>query len=465
MMNQQSPSQRRNAFQPAGRIFLCLLGVLMFQSLAVCQGRWQPNAPVRVTVLIMYTSGSPGHRRPPKRLAGSATLQLNGKSYPIDQKNNAQSVITVARGDYKLKAFVGGMSLLWVDQGAMRRQVDATGAARLPLDGDCSLRLTFLQGGTAGPPDSDGPFSAQLDCDPLEVVPNQQSKICHIIISGWCRNTSRPVEVIFPKESDGFGSQDEDGVTGIVIPIGRGTVDTSNMSGFRDDDGGYGKTYKWTLFVRARGNATPGPKIIPIIVRQENCGQVRLDLTVRVLPGRGGRGGSTATNSSGSKLPSPRSGSTKRPRTARVPQPKVPQPRVPQPRVAQSGTTGGTGGSATTPANRQKSQNQFNEGNRLAEDGNWTQAMQRFRAALQLDPNNSEAWSGLGDAYANSNQWSEAEKAYRGAVRANPQESLYHAQLAKALLKQGRRAEAIKEAQTARRLGLEDHEVFDELGV
>lgn len=48
-------------------------------------------------------------------------------------------------------------------------------------------------------------------------------------------------------------------------------------------------------------------------------------------------------------------------------------------------------------------------------------------------------------------------------MRLNPDESLYHAQLANALLKLNRRDEAMKEAQEAIRLGLEDHEVFDEL--
>jgi Tetratricopeptide repeat len=156
-------------------------------------------------------------------------------------------------------------------------------------------------------------LSARLDCGTLEVVRNQNSETCHIIISGWRRDTAHRVEVVFPRQSDGSGSQDRGGRTGIVVPIGQGSEAPHNMSGSRGPDGSYGKSYSWTLFVRARGNAPVGTQSIPIIVRQQTGGQVRLAMKVRVLPGRSKQTGArrdgegTVTGGSGGRPPITRS--------------------------------------------------------------------------------------------------------------------------------------------------------------
>jgi tetratricopeptide (TPR) repeat protein len=101
----------------------------------------------------------------------------------------------------------------------------------------------------------------------------------------------------------------------------------------------------------------------------------------------------------------------------------------------------------------------------LYEEGQWPQAEAEYRRVLRLKPGLYEGWNGLGDTYSKLGKWAEAEKAYREAVRLLPEESYYHAQLAYALLKQGRQDEARRVAQQAIRLGLENHEVFDELGL
>lgn len=67
------------------------------------------------------------------------------------------------------------------------------------------------------------------------------------------------------------------------------------MSGARGADGNYGKEYLWTVFVRARSTAPAGTQAIPIIVRQEGAGEVKLDLNVRVVPGRSKQVGPVAT--------------------------------------------------------------------------------------------------------------------------------------------------------------------------
>ena len=100
----------------------------------------------------------------------------------------------------------------------------------------------------------------------------------------------------------------------------------------------------------------------------------------------------------------------------------------------------------------------------LYEAENWPQAEAEYRRVLRLHPKLDDGWNGLGDTYIKQSKWGEAEKAYREAVRLKPGESFYHAQLASALLKRNR-DEAMKEALKAICLGLEDHEVFDELGL
>jgi tetratricopeptide (TPR) repeat protein len=98
-----------------------------------------------------------------------------------------------------------------------------------------------------------------------------------------------------------------------------------------------------------------------------------------------------------------------------------------------------------------------------AAEGKWPQAEVEYRAALKAHPASSECWNDLGNAFFEQGKWQDAEKAHRAAVRLDPKESFFHAQLALDLLRQNRKPEALKEANEAKRLGLEDHEVFDEL--
>lgn len=155
----------------------------------------------------------------------------------------------------------------------------------------------YQKGATAPPPtptptpspspaEEEAHLAAYLEPATLEVVPDQNGQSARLIISGWKRNTSRPVEVSFPRQSDGFGSQDGQGVTGIVVPLGQGAQDVANMSGARGPDGSYGKFYQWSVFVRARSTAKAGTVPIPIVVQQEGAGKVQVTLNVRVLPGR-----------------------------------------------------------------------------------------------------------------------------------------------------------------------------------
>jgi hypothetical protein len=153
------------------------------------------------------------------------------------------------------------------------------------------------------------------------------------------------------------------------------------------------------------------------------------------------------------------------------PQPVSLQPVAPPP-TGNTGddtwiVTGGTGDIEITPQHRSPAaaQAHYDKGSEYYDNGLWAQAESEYRQALKLDPKFDECWKMLGDASSHQNKWAEAEKAYREATRLKPGEGYYHAQLASALLKLGRRDEAITAARKAIQLGLEDHEVFDELGL
>ena len=105
------------------------------------------------------------------------------------------------------------------------------------------------------------------------------------------------------------------------------------------------------------------------------------------------------------------------------------------------------------------------KGQDFGDDGKWAQAEQEFVAASKEKPKSAEIWRGLGDARYQQSKWQAAESAHRQAVKLQPGEGLHHANLAADLLKLGRRSEALKSAMQAKKLGLDDHEVYEDLGI
>jgi tetratricopeptide (TPR) repeat protein len=87
----------------------------------------------------------------------------------------------------------------------------------------------------------------------------------------------------------------------------------------------------------------------------------------------------------------------------------------------------------------------------------------QFRAALQTDPEYAAAWYNLGNVHLQKQQWPKAEEAYRQAIRLQYQFPTFHALLAYALLRQGKRIEAQREVDEAKRLGLSNSWVYEEV--
>jgi hypothetical protein len=136
--------------------------------------------------------------------------------------------------------------------------------------------------GSQQPPQT-SQLSATLDC-PDSIVISAPDLNCHLLISGFRRNTADAVQVILPDALDTFGNH----ANGIQLDQLAGEQDVYNW-----DD-----TYSWGFFAFACPSethsghncyaniATPGaPAVVPIIV-QQGQDTVRVNLTFNVLPAK-----------------------------------------------------------------------------------------------------------------------------------------------------------------------------------
>jgi tetratricopeptide (TPR) repeat protein len=108
---------------------------------------------------------------------------------------------------------------------------------------------------------------------------------------------------------------------------------------------------------------------------------------------------------------------------------------------------------------------QYNYGLALANLGDNTGAMGRYREALRLKPDYPEAHNNLGATLANAENWPGAVAEYTEALRLDPSFGKAHYNLGNALLHFGRLGEAIAHYEEALRLGAESPEVDYNLGI
>lgn len=132
----------------------------------------------------------------------------------------------------------------------------------------------------------EGPLMVTVDC-PTEIVIGQLPSLnCHLLISGYRRNTADPVEVLVPNMLDQFGNH----ANGIQVVDLDGAEDVFNWQG----------THSWGFFVFActgpnigancyDSMATPGPASIPVIVQQKGLQPVNLLLNFNVVGKAGGQ--------------------------------------------------------------------------------------------------------------------------------------------------------------------------------
>lgn len=163
------------------------------------------------------------------------------------------------------------------------------------VDGGCNEVVKRKQQPDPGQPEPDS-LAAYVECPTKTIVISELPSLnCHIMITGWQR-IGYPVEVIFPEAQDTFGNH----ANGIQIAQGPGTEYTEN----------WGSPPKsWGMFVFAcpsqQGTGancydhltTPGPTVVPIIVRQRDQQvQLQLELTAVPHPSTGGGNGMLAAN-------------------------------------------------------------------------------------------------------------------------------------------------------------------------
>ncbi len=153
------------------------------------------------------------------------------------------------------------------------------------------VSATDTGGATGGGDDTggttdEGPLQVQVDCPTEIVIGALPSLNCHLLISGYRRNTADPVEVLVPDMLDQFGNH----ANGIQVVDLDGAQDVFNWSG----------TYSWGFFVYAcqapnigancyNNAAVPGPASIRVIVQQKGLQPVNLLLSWNVVA-RGGGG-------------------------------------------------------------------------------------------------------------------------------------------------------------------------------
>lgn len=131
----------------------------------------------------------------------------------------------------------------------------------------------------------EGPLRVEVDCPTDIVVGRLPSLNCHLLISGYRRNTADPVEVLVPGMVDQFGNH----ANGIQVVDLDGAEDVYNWEG----------THSWGFFVYAcqapnigancyDSVATPGvPATVAVTVQQKGLQPVNLVLNFNVIGGGG----------------------------------------------------------------------------------------------------------------------------------------------------------------------------------
>jgi hypothetical protein len=131
----------------------------------------------------------------------------------------------------------------------------------------------------------EGPLRVTVDCPTDIVIGALPSLNCHLLISGFRRNTADPVEVLAPDMIDGYGNH----ANGIQLLQLDGAMDVFN----------WGAQYSWGFFVYAcqapnigancyDSVAVPGPASVRVVVQQKGLQPVNLLLNFNVIPRGGG---------------------------------------------------------------------------------------------------------------------------------------------------------------------------------
>ena len=160
-----------------------------------------------------------------------------------------------------------------------REGLEAGQRIRLSIGPNTAPGVSYFYQVTTG--GGGGWLRATHDCPAEIVISALPSVNCHLILSGWRRNTADPVRVLLPQALDTYGNH----ANGIQV-LGQGEEDVFNWDEPRS----------WGLFIFAcpaqqgtgancYDNVTvPGPVSVPILVQQGDDPPVRVDLDFTAVP-------------------------------------------------------------------------------------------------------------------------------------------------------------------------------------
>jgi Flp pilus assembly protein TadD len=106
----------------------------------------------------------------------------------------------------------------------------------------------------------------------------------------------------------------------------------------------------------------------------------------------------------------------------------------------------------------------FNLGRALRRQGRTHEAMSSFFRSIELDPNKADAYDGLANTLVDRGMWTAAVAAYRHSITLDPTVSRVHSNLGSALGKLGRHDEALVHLEEALRLDLTNAAAHYNLG-
>ena len=97
--------------------------------------------------------------------------------------------------------------------------------------------------------------------------------------------------------------------------------------------------------------------------------------------------------------------------------------------------------------------------------GQYAQAIEADRSALQIDPRNDSTWNNLGNAYDDAGQYAQAIEAERQALKINPRDADAWNNLGTAYDHAGQHAQAIEAERQALKINPQDADAWGNLGV
>ena len=334
---------------------------------------------------------------------------------------------------------------------------------------------------------------AWLEKETIELVPGDISQICAVNVKGW-NPQGKAVEVLMDT-TDSFGSLR-------VNPDIQANPATTSNSPFNIITNSAGEG-AFSEMWRARSTAGPGMWQVPIRVRQNEVGEVRLLLNVRIVPKKSlpGGGPTTPPTTPGGKTAV--EGRPGREPTIAVKGPVVtlnltgfswPQNMIPADlkkveikslitplehkeeawMMIQSGVE------AMKKGDWNDAENIFRAGAEHFPDdllfklllghvlyakNRMPEAMEIYRQIADKDPLWSHAHNSLGNVFFVMMNWAEATRCYREAVNTNPKNGEFWANLAGSLFMQDKRNEASTAAGRAMKLEFTPHWVYEKLGL